>query len=214
MPEARPAVQFADLRQQHEAAQLGVWAFLATEVLFFGGLIFAYAVYRFGYPADFAAAARHTRIVIGTANTAILLTSSFFVAWAVTAGRLREARAAAVLLAAAALLGGAFLGLKALEYALEYREHLVPGIDFVFAAPHARGAELFFLFYFIATGLHAIHVLVGILILAAISRRARQGAYSEIHHAPLTVAALYLAFRRCRMDFLFALIYLPGRSAP
>jgi cytochrome c oxidase subunit 3 len=214
MPEAQPAVQFADLRQQHEAAQLGIWAFLATEVLFFGGLIFAYAVYRFGYPADFAAAARHTRIVIGTANTAILLTSSFFVAWAVTAARLREARVAAVLLAAAALLGVAFLGLKALEYALEYREHLVPGMDFVFAAPNARGAELFFLFYFIATGLHAIHVLVGILILAAISRRTGQGAYSEIYHAPLTVAALYWHFVDVVWIFLFALIYLPGRSAP
>ena len=80
MPEAQPAIQFADLRQQHEVAQLGMWTFLATEVLFFGGLILAYAVYRYGYPADFAAAARETKIVIGSANTAILLVSSFLVA--------------------------------------------------------------------------------------------------------------------------------------
>ena len=85
MPEAQPAVQFVDLRQQHDAAQLGMWVFLATEVLFFGGLILAYCVYRSGYPAGFAEAARHTKIVIGTVNTAILLTSSFLVAWAVTA---------------------------------------------------------------------------------------------------------------------------------
>jgi len=214
MPEARPAVQFVDLRQQHEVAQLGIWAFLATEVLFFGGLIFAYAVYRFGYPADFAAAARHTEIVIGTANTGILLTSSFFVAWAVTAARLREARVAAILLSVAVLMGLGFLGLKAWEYALEYRERLVPGVNFVFAAPNARGAQLFFLFYFIATGLHAIHVLVGIVVLAVIARRAEQGAYYENYHAPLTVAALYWHFVDLVWIFLFALIYLPGRGAP
>jgi cytochrome c oxidase subunit 3 len=214
MSEAQPASQFADLRQQHEAAQLGIWAFLATEVLFFGGLIFAYAVCRFGYPADFAAAARHTRIVIGTANTAILLTSSFCVAWAVTAAKLREARVAAVLLSAAALMGVAFLGLKAVEYVLEYREHLVPGLDFVFAAPNARGAELFFLFYFIATALHGIHVLVGIVVLAAMARRAGQGAYCETYHAPLMVGALYWHFVDVVWIFLFALIYLPGRGAP
>jgi cytochrome c oxidase subunit 3 len=214
MPEARPAVQFADLRQQHEVAQLGIWAFLATEVLFFGGLIFAYAVYRFGYSADFAAAARHTRIVIGTANTGILLTSSFFVAWAVTAARLHEARVAAILLSVAVLMGLSFLGLKAWEYALEYRERLVPGVNFVFGAQNARGAQLFFLFYFIATGLHAIHVLVGIVVLAVIARRAAQGAYCENYHAPLTVAALYWHFVDLVWIFLFALIYLPGRGAP
>ena len=79
----QPAMQFADLRQQHDVAQLGMWVFLATEVLFFGGLILAYCVYRFGYPDGFAEAARHTKIVIGTINTAMLLTSSFLVAWAV-----------------------------------------------------------------------------------------------------------------------------------
>src|SRR6185437_8962141 len=88
MPEARPAFQYATLAQQHDAAQLGMWTFLATEVLFFGGLICAYSAYRHGYPADFAAAGRHTKIVIGTVNTAILLTSSFLVAWAVTAAKL------------------------------------------------------------------------------------------------------------------------------
>src|SRR5262249_60008875 len=91
MPDAQPAFQFADLRQQHEVAQLGMWTFLGTEVLFFGGLILAYAVYRFGYPGDFAAAAPPTTIAIGSTNTAILLTSSFLVAWAVAAARLEAA---------------------------------------------------------------------------------------------------------------------------
>jgi cytochrome c oxidase subunit III len=212
MPEAQASFQFADLRQQHEVAQLGMWTFLATEVLFFGGLILAYAVYRFGYPADFAAAARETKIVIGSANTAILLTSSFLVAWAVAAARLAAARAAAILLSSAALLGVVFLALKGLEYSQEYREHLVPGIDFAFASEHARGAELFFMFYFIATGLHAIHVLVGIAVLAVIARQARRHAYSAQYHAPITVAGLYWHFVDVVWIFLFALIYLPGRS--
>jgi len=212
MPEAQASFQFADLRQQHEVAQLGMWTFLATEVLFFGGLILVYAVYRFGYPADFAAAARQTKIVIGAANTAILLTSSFLVAWAVAVARVAAARAAAILLSSAALLGVVFLALKGLEYSQEYREHLVPGIDFAFASEHARGAELFFMFYFIATGLHAIHVLVGIGVLAVIARQARRRAYSAKYHAPITVAGLYWHFVDVVWIFLFALIYLPGRS--
>src|SRR3954454_3162621 len=96
MPD-RPAFQFIDLRQQHEAAQLGMWVFLATEVLFFGGLILSYCVYRFAYPAGFAEAARHTQIAIGSANTAILLTSSFFVAWAVSIVRRGAGRVAGIL---------------------------------------------------------------------------------------------------------------------
>src|ERR1041385_6112691 len=130
MPKTRPAIQFADMRQQHDVAQLGMWVFLATEVLFFGGLILSYCVYRSAYPAAFAEAARHTKIVIGTANTAILLTSSFLVAWAVTLVKFRQSRFAGALLWGAGLLGIAFLVLKGVEYRLEYNEHLLPGRDF------------------------------------------------------------------------------------
>lgn len=212
MPEAQPAFPYATLPQQHEAAQLGMWTFLATEILFFGGLVLAYLVYHYGYPQDFAAAARHTKIVLGTTNTAILLTSSFLVAWAVTVGKTGFGRGAAVLLAAAAGLGLIFLALKGLEYGEEYREHLVPALNFSFDAAHARGAQLFFVFYFVATGLHAIHVAVGIAILLAITNRARQQRYSADYHAPLTVAGLYWHFVDAVWVVLYALIYLPGRS--
>ena len=114
MPDT-PAFQFVDLRQQHETAQLGMWVFLATEVLFFGGLILGYCVYRFAYPDGFAEAARHTQIAIGTANTAILLTSSFLVAWAVSIVRLGVGRVASIVFAAAALLGCVFLVLFELD---------------------------------------------------------------------------------------------------
>lgn len=212
MPEPQPAFQFVDMRQQHDVAQLGIWVFLATEVLFFGGLILAYCVYRTGYPAGFGEAARHTKIVIGTANTAILLTSSFLVAWAVTVARLRELRFAGLLLWSAGLLGTIFLGLKGVEYSIEYREHLLPGLDFAFSGPQPNAVHLFFSFYFIATGLHAVHVAVGIAILAIIGLRARQNSYSDHYHSPITVAGLYWHFVDVVWIFLFALIYLPGRS--
>jgi len=212
MREVKPAFPYMTLAQQNEAAQLGIWIFIGTEVLFFGALILGYMVYRYGFADDFAAAARHTKIAIGTANTAILLTSSFFVAWAVTAAKDDSGRLAAMLLATAALLGALFLGLKGYEYALEFREHLFPGGAFTFDVNHARGARLFFLFYFGATALHGVHAAMGIVILAITAGRARRGTYSARYHAPITVAALYWHFVDLVWIFLFALIYLPGRS--
>jgi cytochrome c oxidase subunit 3 len=212
MSEARLAAQFVDMRQQHDVARLGMWVFLATEVLFFGGLILAYCVYRTSYPEGFAEAARHTKIAIGTANTAILLTSSFLVAWAVTITRLGESRFAALLLWSASLLGLIFLGLKGVEYSLEYHEHLLPGLGFAFSGPAVRAIRLFFAFYLVATALHALHVAVGIVVLAIIGWRAYQNGYSERYHSPPTVAGLYWHFVDLVWIFLFALIYLPGRS--
>lgn len=212
MSDARLAAQFVDMRQQHEVARLGMWVFLATEVLFFGGLILVYCVYRTGYPEGFAEAARHTKIAIGAANTAILLTSSFLVAWAVSIVRLGESRFASLLLWAAALLGLIFIGLKGVEYSLEYREHLLPGFGFEFAGSEAHAVHLFFAFYLVATALHAVHIAVGIFVLAIIGWRAHQKRYSETYHSPPTVAGLYWHFVDVVWIFLFALIYLPGRS--
>src|SRR6185437_8640013 len=112
----------------------------------FGGLILAYSAYRIGYPAGFAEAARHTKIAIGAINTAVLLTSSFLVAWAVLVARLREGRVAAILLWLAAVLGVAFLVLKGVEYSEEFREHLVPGLNFAIGGPNAGAMKLFFAF--------------------------------------------------------------------
>jgi cytochrome c oxidase subunit 3 len=181
-------------------------------VLFFGGLILAYTVYRSAYPDGFAEAARHTRIVIGTINTVILLTSSFFVAWAVAIVPRCEARAGALLLGAAALLGCVFLALKGVEYRLEYDEGLVPGRYFAFTGQDPHAASLFFAFYFVATGLHAVHVAIGIVVLVVIALRTRARAYSERYYAPVTVAGLYWHFVDLVWVVLFALIYLPGRS--
>jgi cytochrome c oxidase subunit 3 len=213
MPEPQPAFQFIDLRQQHDVAQLGMWAFIATEILFFGGLILAYCVYRTGHPDGFAEAGRHTKIVIGTANTAILLTSSFLVAWAVAMAKLRLGRVAGVLLWGAALLGVVFLALKGIEYLQEYEEQLLPGIEFAFSGPDADAVRLFFAFYLVATGLHALHVVIGIVTLAVIGRQAYRQRYSDRYYAPIMVAGLYWHFVDVVWIVLFALIYLPGRAA-
>lgn len=206
------APQFVDLDQQHDAASLGMWTFLATEVLFFGGLIALYCAYRTMNPDAFAAAARHTQIAIGTGNTAIMLTSSFLVAWAVWCIRLSQGRIAAFLFWGAAAHGGVFLVLKAVEYAIEYREHLVPGLNFAARGADTGAQHLFFAFYFVATGLHGIHVAIGIVVLIAIGLRSRHGAYSAEYDTPATVAGLYWHFVDVVWIILFALIYLPGRS--
>jgi cytochrome c oxidase subunit III len=212
MPDVRLATQFGDLRQQHEVASLGMWVFIASEVLFFGGLILAYATYRHAEPVAFAEAARHTRILIGSVNTAILLTSSFLVAWAVDAAKRDAGRATAVLLSGAAVLGVIFLVLKGIEYQGEVSEGLFPRARFAIEGPNAGAAKLFFTFYFVATGLHAVHVGIGIVVLGVIAARARQGAYSEYYHSPITVGALYWHFVDLVWIVLFALIYLPGRA--
>jgi cytochrome c oxidase subunit 3 len=214
MPDAAPAPQFADLRQQEEVAHLGMWVFLSTEVLFFGGLLLLYYAYRVGYPTGFSEAARHTDIVIGTINTAVLLTSSFAVAWAVAAVRIDEGRLAALLLGVAALLGLVFLGLKGVEYLKEYHEHLVPGLNFRFDGAQADSVELFFVFYFVATGLHAVHLIIGIVALAVMAARAARCPMTPHRRNAVSVTGLYWHFVDAVWIFLFALIYLPGRSGP
>lgn len=188
-----------------------MWVFIATEVLLFGGLILAYFVYRHAFSQAFAEGSRHTEIMIGTTNTAVLLTSSFLVAWAVEIFSPATAKIVPWLLVGAACLGLAFIALKGIEYAKEYDEHLIPGVDFRFAGPLGNGVQLFFIFYFVATAIHAVHMLIGIcllLTLAIICRRAP----SSRHHTALRSAALYWHFVDVVWIFLFALIYLPGRA--
>ncbi len=144
-----------DLSRQHYGASLGIWCFLASELLFFGGLFLAYAIYRGLYPQAFAAAAKETDIWYGTLNTAILLTSSLTVAVAAQASETRFARLAVWCLAASAALGCAFLVLKGFEYAEDIGKGLVPGPGFPL---HVPAAQIFFALYWIMTGIHAIHV--------------------------------------------------------
>jgi cytochrome c oxidase subunit 3 len=213
MPELAPAAQFSTFDQQRDTAHLGMWVFLATEVLFFGGLLMLYFAYRMGYPTAFAQAGSHTEIVIGTTNTAVLLTSSFAVAWAVEVVKGNEGKKlAAVLLGIAAVLGLMFIALKGLEYSKEYDEHLVPAFNFEFPGPHAAAAQLFYVFYFIITGLHGLHVTIGVIALSIMARRCVKRPMTEHLRNAVTVTGLYWHFVDIIWIFLFALIYLPGRN--
>src|SRR5205085_10723790 len=204
--------QFATVTQQAEAATLGIWVFLATEVLFFSGMLLAFTVMRHAYPAGFAEAGGETKLVIGSVNTAVLLTSSATMAWAVHAAETGHRRLLTWLLVATAALGLVFLALKAVEYSQEYDEHLVPGLNFSSASPQAHAIELFYFLYFGLTGIHALHLSIGIAIVALIAVRAWRGTFSPAYYTPVEITGLYWHFVDLVWIFLYPLIYLNGRS--
>ena len=200
------------MRQQADTAALGIWVFLATEVLFFSGMLLAYTVLRHAYPEGFAEAGRDTKIVIGSVNTAVLLTSSATIAWAVHTAKLGHRKLLTILLVATAALGLVFVGLKGIEYAQEYAEHLVPGLDFSSDSPHAHAIELFYFLYFALTGIHAVHLSIGIVIVGIMAWRASRGAFGPGYYTPVEITGLYWHFVDLVWIFLYPLIYLNGRS--
>jgi cytochrome c oxidase subunit 3 len=198
--------------QQKEAATLGMWAFLGTEIMLFGGLIFTYVVYRYLYPVGFTEASRHTHWIIGTANTAILLTSSLTMALGVRAAQKGSRTALLIFLGLTILFGLTFLGLKGLEYTLEYQEHLVPGFGFSVHSPHARAIELFFVLYFMLTGLHSVHMLIGVVVVSALAYAAWNRKFTPEYHTPVELVGLYWHFVDIVWVFLYPIIYLVGRA--
>jgi cytochrome c oxidase subunit 3 len=211
MGELGVAHQFEDLEQRHRAASLGVWVFLAGEVLFFGGLFVGYTIYRVTYPSAFHAASHHLYLWIGAVNTAVLLTSSLTVALAVHAAREGERRGTLGLLLGTIGLALAFLCLKAVEYYLDYREGLVPVLRF---DPGRVGADpahvqLFLTFYFIMTGLHALHVTAGILVMGSLAGLIAWRGLRDRENA-VEMAGLYWHFVDIVWLFLFPLLYLLG----
>ena len=204
------AEQFDDLEQQRSAALLGMWIFLATEVLFFGGLFLAYTVYRYLHPSVFAAASRHTEVLLGGANTAILLLSSTLMALAVRAAQLGDRKQLVRLLLGTAVLGIGFMAVKGFEYHLDFSEHLVPGGHFQWQEADPATAELFFWLYFAMTGLHAIHVTVGIVLMLVLAVLAWRGRFEGGNYMPVEIAGLYWHFVDIVWVFLFPLLYLAG----
>jgi cytochrome c oxidase subunit 3 len=204
------AEPFNDLEQQHEAAKLGMWIFLATEVLFFGGLFLAYTVYRSLYPETFAAASRHTEVILGGTNTAILLLSSTLMALAVRAAQLGRRRLVGWLLFVTATLGIVFLAIKGVEYHKDWVDRLVPGTAFQWHEANPPAAELFFWLYFAMTGLHAIHVLIGVVLLLTFAFLSWGRRFDQGRYMPVEIAGLYWHFVDIVWVFLFPLLYLAG----
>ena len=207
------AHHFVDAAQQRDAATLGMWVFLVSELMFFGGLFTGYAYYRSTYDAAFAEASARLDILLGGLNTAVLLGSSLTMALAVRSAQLGESRNTARMLLATSVLGIVFLSVKAFEYAHKFHEHLVPGGTFRFNSPRADQVELFYSFYFVMTGVHALHLVIGIVILLLFAARAARGHFSKGYYAPVETAGLYWHFVDIIWIFLFPLLYLLGRHA-
>jgi cytochrome c oxidase subunit III len=204
--------QYAEHDQQRESAKLGMWVFLATEVMFFGGMITGYIAYRDAYPAAFRAGSVHMLFMAGTLNTAILISASLFVALAVHAAQLGERKTLVWFLSIAMFLGVCFLSIKGYEYYEHWVDHKVPGPSFQWDGPDPRHAEMFFVLYFFLTGFHALHMVIGVSILAFIVYFAARGRYTPEYHNPVENAALYWHFVDIVWIFLYPMLYLIGHK--
>lgn len=206
--------QYASGRHQAQTAIAGMWLFLATEVLLFGGLILSWIYSRHFNPVGFDAGARQTALAIGTVNTALLISSSFCYAMGVAFIRIGNTRALVRCLLLALLLGAAFLILKfGVEYHDDFAKHLFPtDRPFGIGGAAADGARLFFIFYFIGTGLHGVHMLVGMGLVLWIIRRAHRRQFSAHYYTPVEVVGLYWSFVDIVWLTLYPLIYLVGRG--
>jgi cytochrome c oxidase subunit III len=203
--------QFDDPEQQRETATLGMLLFLGTEVMFFGGLFAAYMIYRVWYPETFGQASRTLDITLGATNTLVLITSSLFMALAVRAAATDRRRQLLVLLAITMMLGLVFLGIKGFEYYQKYLEHHIPGMGFHFEGTAPARANLFFSLYFAMTGLHALHMIIGLGVLTVIFVMAAQHKFSAAWHTPVEISGLYWHFVDIIWIFLFPLLYLVDR---
>ena len=247
------AHQFDDPDQQHQSAVLGMWAFLATEVMFFGGILTAYTIYRATFPAEFAAGSQELSPALGGLNTLVLLGSSLAVALAVRSSQLRQRRTTVGLLLITIVLGLGFLGIKGYEWSHEFSHHLAPGASFHYeghpedvgtdlgapgptaglevtstetAAPpgqpgvrsvqspslehdlNPRHIEMFFVFYFFLTGIHAFHMIVGLAILGILAYTIGRKKVPATGERPVEITGLYWHFVDIVWVFLYPLLYL------
>jgi len=204
---------FDDAPQQLEASTLGMWAFLATEVLFFGGMFCAYTIYRHAYHDAFESTSRFMNVTIGGINTGVLICSSLTMALAVRAAQLGQKKALIWLLIATLTLGGVFLALKADEYHEKYVEHHIPGPGFQYEEPRfAQQAQILFFLYFAMTGLHAAHMIVGAGLLITLIVMASRNRFSSRWYTPVDMIGLYWHFVDIVWIFLFPLLYLIGHT--
>jgi len=224
---------FENMEQQREAGTLGMWVFLVTEIMFFGGMFLAYTVYRSLFPAAFSSASNHLDITLGTVNTAVLIFSSFTMAMAVYNTQIGKPRAQIICLVLTLLLGLTFLGIKGVEYYDKYEDRLIPG-SLIPSRPFGpevqqegqpfdahklhllpgatvRHVEMFYWIYFAMTGMHAVHMIIGAGLLLVLIYLSLKGRFDPEYHSPVEVVGLYWHFVDIIWIFLFPLLYLLGR---
>ena len=210
------------MEQQFESATLGMWVFLLTEIMFFGGMFCAYMIYRSMYPGAFASTSQHMDPLFGAINTAVLIVSSLSMALAVRAARLGQQKALQILLLVTIFFGLCFLGVKAIEYHAHWVDNKVPLFaghwdysntpEFPNQAQYARQAQILFCFYFFMTGFHAVHMLVGVVLMLTIFLMARRGKFGPSYFTPVEISGLYWHFVDIVWIFLFPLLYLIGHT--
>ncbi len=211
------AHHFESYEQQRQSASLGMWVFLAQEIMFFGGMFLAYMVYRSRYPLAFIAGSHHLDITLGAFNTAVLIGSSLTMALGVRAAQLGRRKAVVLFLILTLVLGSIFLVVKYFEYSEKWDHHLIPGKHFHFEgegkfAEMPQGPmQIFFSLYFAMTGFHALHMIVGVILILYMLRPAWQGKYTPENHNYVEGFGLYWHFVDIVWIFLFPLLYLIGR---
>lgn len=208
---------FTDFSQQKQSAVLGMWAFLVQEIMFFGGLFGAYAVYRSQYPMGFHEGSAQLDVVLGGVNTIVLICSSLTMAMAVHAAGKGDRLAICLWLVATIVFGSIFLGVKVIEYSEKYEHGLIPGIaddglktDHETHRPRPVGFSIYFALYFTMTGLHALHMIIGIPILAWLAWAGLRGKFGPEYYTPVEMTGLYWHFVDIVWIFLFPLLYLLG----
>ena len=224
---------FENMEQQREAGTLGMWVFLVTEIMFFGGMFLAYTLYRSKFPADFASASNHLDITLGALNTGVLILSSFTMAMAVYFTQMGKQRPQILCLLMTLVLGLTFLGVKAKEYHDKYEDrlipgHLIPGAPFgpavqkegeppdhhklhLLPGATVEHVQMFYWIYFAMTGMHALHMIVGAGLLTFLLIYSIKGRFDPEYHSPVEVIGLYWHFVDIVWIFLFPLLYLLGR---
>jgi cytochrome c oxidase subunit III len=202
------AAHFASLEVQNHAARLGMWLFLATEILLFAGLFVIYANYRFLFPEAFAAASRELNLNLGTFNTLLLITSSFTAAMAVHYAKEGKNKQVVLMFVLTILMAMGFLVVKYFEYAHKFHEHQLPGPYYAFPGLTLPGASAYFTIYFLSTGLHAFHVIIGMIVLGWVTLKAMRNEFSYHNYTAVELGSMYWHLVDLVWIFLFPMLYL------
>lgn len=200
--------QFESPEQQQTTATTGLWVFLATEVMFFGGLFMAFIVYRSVYPQAFIEGTEHQNVLIGSINTIVLVSTSLIMRFAVQAAKQGFKWRLLAYLALTTTLGTLFLVLKGTEYYQHYRESLIPGPAFEFPEPFAGQVQIYWLLYFIMTGLHGLHLLIGLGLMNVMMFFALRNKFGPSYYTPIEMSATYWDFIDIVWGFIFPVVYL------
>ncbi len=199
------------MEQQFSSAQLGMWAFLLTEIMFFGGMFGAYTVYRSMYPGAFQSTTHYMNVTLGMANTLVLIASSLTMALAVRSAQVDNQKMLRIMIVLTLFFGFVFLGIKGYEYHEKWVEHLIPGPHFEYNVPnYAHQAQILFFLYFAMTGTHALHMVIGAGLLTYLLIKSYKGSFSSHYYTPVEIIGLYWHFVDIVWIFLFPLLYLIG----